>query len=76
MCHTNEEPAPWIALDFGKTVVIKRVEIFNRVKGPWCRQGCARKLFHIATHLALIPVNVVASFVADSPTKSVQVYVH
>ena len=32
MCHTNEEPAPWIALDFGKTVVIKRVEIFNRVK--------------------------------------------
>merc|ERR1712037_973948 len=31
MCHTNEEPAPWIALDFGKTVVVERVEIFNRV---------------------------------------------
>jgi len=26
-----EEPAPWIALDFGKTVVVERVEIFNRV---------------------------------------------
>merc|ERR1712037_569889 len=31
MCHTNEEPAPWIALDFGKTVLVNRVEIFNRV---------------------------------------------
>ena len=30
LCHTNEEPAPWIALDFGKTVVVNRVEIFNR----------------------------------------------
>merc|ERR1712037_113414 len=31
MCHTNEEPAPWFAIDFGKTVVVERVEIFNRV---------------------------------------------
>merc|ERR1712203_586048 len=31
MCHTNEEPAPWIALDFGETVLVNRVEIFNRV---------------------------------------------
>merc|ERR1712210_258087 len=31
LCHTNEEPAPWIALDFGKTVLVNRVEIFNRV---------------------------------------------
>merc|ERR1719209_1640110 len=31
MCHTNEETAPWIALDFGKTVLVNRVEIFNRV---------------------------------------------
>merc|ERR1711953_138866 len=31
MCHTNDEPAPWFAIDFGKTVVVNRVEIFNRV---------------------------------------------
>ena len=30
MCHTNDEPAPWFALDFGKTVLVNRVEIFNR----------------------------------------------
>ena len=31
LCHTREEPAPWFAIDYGKTVVVKRVEIFNRV---------------------------------------------
>ena len=31
MCHTDEERAPWIAIDFGKTVTVDRVEIFNRV---------------------------------------------
>merc|ERR1711953_214393 len=31
MFHTNDEPAPWFAIDFGKTVVVNRVEIFNRV---------------------------------------------
>ena len=27
-CHTEEEPTPWIAIDFGTTVTIQRVEIF------------------------------------------------
>ena len=31
MCHTDEERAPRIAIDFGKTVAVDRVEIFNRV---------------------------------------------
>ena len=31
MCHTNNERAPWIAVDYGKTVAVHRVEIFNRV---------------------------------------------
>merc|ERR1712154_422106 len=31
LCHTNKETAPWFALDFGKTVLVNRVEIFNRV---------------------------------------------
>ena len=31
MCHTNNERAPWIAIDYGKTVTVQRVEIFNRV---------------------------------------------
>ena len=32
MCHTNAEPAPWIAIDFSVRVTIERVEIFNRQK--------------------------------------------
>jgi len=31
MCHTKDERAPWIAIDYGKTVAVQRVEIFNRV---------------------------------------------
>ena len=29
-CHTESEPTPWIAIDFGTTVTVQRVEIFNR----------------------------------------------
>jgi len=32
MCHTNfYDRTPWIAIDYGKTVTVQRVEIFNRV---------------------------------------------
>jgi len=31
MCHTNEERAPWFAIDYGRTVTVATVEIFNRV---------------------------------------------
>ena len=31
LCHTNVERYPWLAIDFGKTVVVQRVEIFNRL---------------------------------------------
>ena len=30
MCHTEEEPTPWIAIDYGTKVTVQRVEIFNR----------------------------------------------
>jgi len=30
ICHTNREPAPWIAIDYGSSVTVQRVEIFNR----------------------------------------------
>ena len=30
MCHTNGEPSPWLAIDYGTTVTVKTVEIFNR----------------------------------------------
>jgi len=30
MCHTHNERAPWLAIDYGSTVTVKRVEIFNR----------------------------------------------
>ena len=32
ICHTNKERAPWIAIDYGTSVTVKRVEIFNRGK--------------------------------------------
>ena len=32
MCHTQEpgERSPWLAIDYGAAVTVKRVEIFNR----------------------------------------------
>ena len=30
ICQTKNEPAPWIAVDYGTTVTVQRVEIFNR----------------------------------------------
>ena len=30
MCHTQNEPAPWIAIDYSVNVTVQRVEIFNR----------------------------------------------
>ena len=30
LCHTEEELTPWIAIDYGTTVIVERVEIFNR----------------------------------------------
>ena len=30
MCHTEDESLPWLAIDYGTTVTVKRVEIFNR----------------------------------------------
>ena len=32
MCHSKEpgEPSPWLAIDYGTTVTVTKVEIFNR----------------------------------------------
>ena len=30
MCHTQNEPSPWLAIDYGTTVTVTKVEIFNR----------------------------------------------
>merc|ERR1711973_473530 len=30
MCHTQNEPTPWLAIDYGTLQLINRVEIFNR----------------------------------------------
>ena len=29
ICHTNKERAPWIAIDYGTSVTVERVEIFS-----------------------------------------------
>ena len=36
ICHTNTERAPWIAIDYGTSVAVERVDIFNR--GDCCGQ--------------------------------------
>ena len=30
MCHSGGGHSPWLAIDYGTTVLVKRVEIFNR----------------------------------------------
>ena len=30
ICHTDKVAAPWIAIDYGTSVTVQRVEIFNR----------------------------------------------
>ena len=30
MCHTKNDATPWIAVDYGTSVIVERVEIFNR----------------------------------------------
>ena len=30
ICHTNHDTAPWLAIDYGTSVTVQRVEIFNR----------------------------------------------
>ena len=30
MCHTNNDATPWIAIDYGTSVSVQRVELFNR----------------------------------------------
>ena len=30
MCHTHNERAPWLAIDYGAEVAVTRVELFNR----------------------------------------------
>ena len=30
LCHTKDEPTPWLAIDYGKQVTVERVELFNR----------------------------------------------
>ena len=37
ICHTTHEPYPWLAIDYGKTFAIDRVEIFNRRGCCWSR---------------------------------------
>ena len=33
LCHTNGDGAPWIAIDYGTSVIVQRVELFNRAGG-------------------------------------------
>ena len=39
LCHSNREPAPWIALDYGKeaSVSVEKVVLYNRWDGSWRR---------------------------------------
>ena len=46
LCHTMLEAAPWLAIDYGRPVIVKSVEIFNR------RGKTARRLKNVDIHVA------------------------
>ena len=33
ICHSKNDVAPWIAIDYGTRVIVERVELFNRLDG-------------------------------------------
>ena len=37
ICHTNTDATPWLAIDYGTSVTVQRVEIFNRHDYGWWR---------------------------------------
>ena len=45
-CHTEEEPTPWLAIDYGTTVTVQRVEIFNR------RQCCGNRTRNVDVRIS------------------------
>jgi len=45
-CHTENEPTPWLAIDYGTTVTVQRVEIFNR------RQCCADRTRNVDVRIS------------------------
>ena len=46
ICHTANDKYPWLALDFGKTFVVERVEIFNR------HDCCGDRTRNVEVHVA------------------------
>ena len=47
-CLSEEEPSPWIALDFGKRVTVQRVDIFN---GKYAIEPTASIEVHISDEI-------------------------
>ena len=45
-CHTENEPTPWLAIDYGTTVTVQRVEIFNR------RECCADRTRNVDVRIS------------------------
>jgi len=45
-CHTEEEPTPWLAIDYGTAVTVQRVEIFNR------RQCCGDRTRNVDVRIS------------------------
>ena len=45
-CHTENEPTPWLAIDYGTTVTVQKVEIFNR------RQCCGDRTQNVEVRIA------------------------
>ena len=46
MCHSRSEPTPWLAIDYGTTVTVQRVEIFNR------RQCCGDRTRNVDVRIS------------------------
>ena len=46
MCHSEHEPKPWLAIDYGTRVSVQRVKIFNR------RQCCGARTRNVDVRIS------------------------
>ena len=51
ICHTKKETAPWIGIDYGATVTIHMVKIYNRQDCSGCTQRTKNVHVHISDEL-------------------------
>ena len=65
LCHTDGEPAPWLAIDFGTPVTVRRVELFNRI---FC---CAERTRNVEVRPSNITLLIIITIITITTTRCV-----